>query len=579
MTTSFSPSATADAAASGNRNDLSSAYVASVRRRWVKPLVIGLTFMGLGGGAWALTEWTRSQQTLATLDLTEVASRTFDVILKEKGELKAAKSTDVICEVEGRSTIISLIPEGTAVQKGDLLVQLASDEIEDRIRQEELKEANAITAVEVARTDLDVQRDKNMSDVRKADLTIELARLELEKYQKGEWAQRLKDAEVAIEQATIMLERREEDFAAAKQLYEKKYVTKTEYQEDEFNHQKAIWDLDKAKKAKEVLEAYTHVAELRQKESDYEEAQKERVRVEKNAEAQELQKQRSLEGKEKELALIQDQLAKFRRQQEKCRITAPTQGFVVYFSESGRFMSNDNQIREGGTVHERQVILSLPDTTEMLVVVRVHEAKTNKLVLGQSVRVSVEGIPGRVFEGKVTKIAALADTQNRWLNPDLKEYETEITLDASEAVLKPGVTAYAEILVDSVTDKLAVPVQSIYARGGKRYVFRADGSNPAYAEVTLGAIGNEWAEIREGLKLGDDILLAYGDEQKRLIPEPRDVDGNSGPAGDRLNPHGGQAGKSTPKPAGQGETSRTVTPKGAGKSASANADSSTKVRG
>ena len=35
-----------------------------------------------------------------------------------------------------------------------------------------------------------------------------------------------------------------------------------------------------------------------------------------------------------------------------------------------------------------------------------------------------------VLTGSVTKIAAVADTQNRWLNPDLKEYETEITLDA-----------------------------------------------------------------------------------------------------------------------------------------------------
>lgn len=489
------------------------------RRRWVKPVVFFLVVAGLAGAAWAVSDWTRSRIDPDTFDRTRVESRTFDVILKEKGELKAAKSTDVICEVEGRSTIISLIPEGTAVQEGDLLVELASDEIEDRIRQEELKEANAITSVDVARTDLDVQRDQNLSDIRKADLAIELARLELEKYRLGEWAQKLKDAEIAIEEATIMLDRREEDFAAAKQLYEKNFVTKTEYQADEFNYQKAIWELDKAKREKDVLETYTHVAQLRQKESDYEEALKERERVVKNAEAQELQKQRSLEGKEKELALIQDQLAKFRRQQRKCRITAPTQGFVVYYAEGGRFWSNDNQIREGGTVHERQIMLSLPDTTEMQVVVRVHEAKTNKLELGQTVRVTVEGIPGKVFSGKVTKIAVLADTQNRWLNPDLKEYETEITLDYTDVTLKPGVTAYAEIMVDRVEDKPAIPVQAIYARGGKRYVFHAAKSGVSYSEVALGAIGSEWAEVRSGVEPGDEILMAYSDEHKRLIPE------------------------------------------------------------
>ena len=492
------------------------------RRKWVHALLI-LIPVGLASLAWALVNWNQDRLALATLDVATVKPRTFNVVLKEKGELKAAKSTDVICEVEGRSTIISLIPEGTAVQKGDLLVELASDEIEDRIRQDELKEANAITAVEVARTELDVQRDKNLSDIRKADLAIELAQLELERYRQGDWAQKLKDAEIAIEQASIMLERRKEDYEAADKLFEKKYITKTEYEEDKFNYQKAIWELDKAQKAKEVLETYTHVADLRQKEADYEEA----LKV-KNAEAQELQKRRSLEGKEKELELIQDQLAKLRRQRQNCRITAPTQGFVVYYSEGGRFWSNDNQVREGGTVHERQVLLSLPDTSEMLVVVRVHEAKTNKLSLGQRATVTVEGLPGTIFSGTVTKIAALADTQNRWLNPDLKEYETEITLDPTDAPLKPGVTAYTEIMVDRVEDKLAVPVQSVYARGGKRYVFHGAGDDVRYSEVVLGAIGTEWAEIKDGLSSGDQILLAYSDEHKRLIPETR-TDRQTGP--------------------------------------------------
>jgi len=533
----------------------------------------------LGSTAWIAMGWAGNRREFASLDKAIVSPRNFSVVLKEKGELKAAKSTDVVCEVEGRSTIISLIPEGTAVKQGDLLVQLASAEIEDRIRQDELKEANAITAVEVARTQLDVQRDQNLSSVRKSTLNIELARLELAKYEKGDWEQKLKDAQIAIDQATILLERRLEDFNAAKELHARKFITKTDYDEDEFNYQKAIWDLDKARKAKEVLETYTHVAELRQKQSNEEEAVKEHERTVKNAEAEELQKLRSFEGKEKELSLIQDQLKKLRYQKDKCRIVAPTQGFVLYFSgDGGRFMSNDSQIREGATVHERQVLLSLPDTSTMLVVVRVHEAKTNKLSLGQKASVTVEGLPGRVFTGTVTKIAALADTQNRWLNPDLKEYETEITLDQNDPALKPGVTAYSEIMVETVENRLAVPVQSVYSRSGKRYVFRADRNPAQFTEVKLGAIGAEWAEVDDGIKEGDAILLAFSDEHKRLIPEeagagngggasrPGDPqrrmgpprDGSGGPRGPRRGPDG--AGKQTSAAPGSDAANTTQAP-------------------
>lgn len=512
---------TADAAVASVLPSASPTWSRPRRRPWVLPAVGGVVVVAVVTLAWTISGWTRAVRASSEVGSFVVQSRDFNVSLREKGELKAAKSTDIINLVEGKSTIISLVPEGTSVKQGDLLVELASDEIEKRIREEELKEANAVTSVEVARTQLDVQRDKNLSDIRKANLEVELKTLEFEKYREGDWGQKLKDANIAIDQAQILLERRRDDFASAEQLYAKKFITKTEYEEDKFNLQKAEWDLEKARKAKEVLEEYTHRADLRQKESDVEEAQKELVRVTKNAEAEELQKLRSLEGKEKELVLIQDQLAKFRVQRDKCRIFAPTQGFVVYFGGEGGgrgFMgNNDTQIREGATVHERQVLMTLPDTSEMLVVVRVHEAKSSKLALGQRVSVTVEGVPGRALGGAVTKIAQLADTQNRWLNPDLKEYETEITLDPVDLPLKPGVTAVAEILVDSVEQKLAVPVQAIYARGGKRFVFRNQSGAVSPVEVKLGAIGAEYAEVREGLAESESVLLAFSDEHKRMI--------------------------------------------------------------
>lgn len=534
MSTTLS-SSTSESSARASAISLSDAYRPQPKtgrlKVWVVAVVAAMSLVG--GLAWATVRWSRTAQQLANLDVFTVGPRTFTVLLEEKGELKAANSTDIICEVEGRSTIIYLIPEGTAVKEGDLLVELASDEIEDRIRQEELKETNAITAHEAAQTELEIQRDQNASDIRKADLKIELARLALEKYKKGDWEQALKDAQIDIQQATINLKRRTEEFQADKELRAKNFITKTEYDESYFNFKRAEWELEKANKALEVLETYTHVADSRQRESDLEEAIKERDRVVKNADAEELKKVRSLEGKKKELDLIQDQLAKLRTQKEKCRIHAPTQGFVVYFGGFGgrRFFSSGDQIKEGATVHERQTLLSLPDTSEMMATVRVHEAKTDKLQIGQSVVVKVEGMPGQRFTGKVSKIAVVADSQNRWLNPDLKEYETEITLDPTDAPLKPGVTAYCEILVETVEDKLAVPVQTVYTKGGQRYVFQETAREPKPVAIALGAVGTEWAEVTRGLTGGEQILLTFADEHKRLVPDAPPGPPRPGPVG------------------------------------------------
>jgi HlyD family secretion protein len=375
-------------------------------------------------------------------------------------------------------------------------------------------------------------------------LQIDLKGLELNKYQEGDWVQKLKDAQVAIQQADITLERRKQDFDASQKLYDKKYTTQTEYEEAKFNFEKAGWDLDKAKMALEVLNTYTHVAEEKQKVSDLEEAQKEAERVRKNASAEENKALRNVEGRQKELALIQDQLAKFRTQKEKCRIVAPTPGFVVYYSGGGGMrwnMNGDQQIKEGAEVIERQILMQLPDTSSMMVAVRIHEAKTDKLRLDQPVNVSVEGIPGRTFSGKVRKIAPLADSQSSWLNPDLKEYETEILLDPTDVPLKPGVTAHAEIMVTTVEDQIAIPVQAIYAKGGKRYVFRQKGNAAEAIPVQVGPVGNEWAAIESGLDSGDRVLMAFNDDQRRLVPDAPATEDRGGAAGTqrRRGPGGG----------------------------------------
>ena len=494
---------------------------ALTRRAWV-PVIIGVGGIGLACiVVWSVLGWRRSAELASSVQTIIVEPRTFNLVLKEKGELKAAHSTDIKCEVEGRSTIISLIPEGTAVKAGDLLVELASDEIENRIQLEDLKEANAFTAFEAAKSELAIQRDKNASDIRKAELQIELAGLELDKYTKADWVQKLKDADIAIEQAEMGLERREQDYTAYKELYAKDYTTLTELEEAEFNFKKAEWDLEKARMAREVLEKYTHVADLKRRESDHEEAIKECERVKKNAEAERTKKEHTLEGKNKELTLVRDQLAKLRTQRDKCRIVSPTPGFVVYGGDQGHSWrrSSDDQIKEGATVHERQILMQLPDTSSMTIIVRIHEAKTDKLKLGQSVVATIEGIPGRRFTGSVTKIAAVADSQSGWLNPDLKEYETEITLDPTDAPLKPGVTAHAEILVRAIEEKLAVPVQAVYSKNGHRYVFRGTGDKAEPVEVELGGIGTEWAEVASGLSSGDSIFLAFSDEMKRSVPD------------------------------------------------------------
>lgn len=478
--------------------------------------IAGLTWWGVGSVV--------GPDGQGTIDTFQAVRKTFRVSLQEKGELQASESIDIRSEIGGRATIISLVAEGSSVKKGDLLVELASDSIEERVQSEQIQVASARSSAESAMRQLEILKDQNASNIRKAALSLGLKELELEKYTEGVWHQQEQDAELRIEEAEKVHERAQNDFEYSKTLYKKEFITKSEYDTSDFSCYTAEIRLGKAKRDLEILRKYTHVADLQQKESDVDEAEKELVRIKKEAESKLKERESALEARRAELGLKEQKLRRLEDQMSKTKIYAPADGLVVYGAGGGgRHFMTGTQIKEGAEVFERQTILRLPDTSSMKVVVRIHEAQTDKIRLGQEAIIEVEGISHRKFTGKITKIAVLADSQNRWLNPELKEYETEITLNESDPLLKPGVTARAEILIAELADVVAVPVPSVFSKGHKSFVFVGHRDDAEPVEVQLGLASDEFVEIKSGLEPGQSVLLAVSDLLKTRLPEVEEL--------------------------------------------------------
>jgi len=101
-------------------------------------------------------------------------------------------------EVEGKTSIIYLIPEGNQVARGDLLVELDASSLMDARVDQEIKVQNAEAAHVNATENLAVAENQAKSDMDLAVLTLEFARQDLEKYSKGEFPNELKKAEAEI---------------------------------------------------------------------------------------------------------------------------------------------------------------------------------------------------------------------------------------------------------------------------------------------------------------------------------------------------------------------------------------------
>ena len=496
---------------------LSDAATASEPRLRARVILVVVIVLGALAAMWGFSRLFRATGSEGGGQVFVVERRNLPVLLEEKGELEAANSIDIRCELEGRSTVIYLIDEGAHVKKGDLLVELASDEIDEKLRDIEIRVAMARAAHEAAVKEHEILLSENASNIRKAELALEMAVLALERYQEGEKVELKQDADLALEKSKSVLQRAREYRKDSEELFKQGFITQIQLEDDRFSEYEGEIALKKATLALAVLEKYTFPMDLREKQSTVDEAEKELDRTKKSASASEAKSTADADAKKSELSLVREKLEKYQDQKHKAKIHAPSDGLVVYARE-GSWHRAEKMIEEGAQVFERQSLITLPDTSSMKVVIRVHETQIEHLNIGAPAVVELEGYSGRRFSGKVSKIAVLADSQNRWLNPNLKEYETEVLLDGAFTDLKPGATARVEIEMAHLDDVLVAPVQSVFGRGGRYYVFVEDGGDVEPVEVAVGLSSTEYVEIQSGLVAGQHIRLAVTKDEQLLLP-------------------------------------------------------------
>lgn len=177
-------------------------------------------------------------------------------------------------------------------------------------------------------------------------------------------------------------------------------------------------------------------------------------------------------------------------------------------------------IEEGAPVRQRQELLKLPDMSQMVAEIKVHESRVRQLQRGMPAFVKVESIPNRHFRGTVRKVALLPDAQSNWMNPDVKLYSTEILIEEDLPILKPGVSARAEILITKLTNVLSVPLHAVVLHQGKQVCYIDKNGEPTPTPVTTGWFNDQFIEIKSGLQDGDRVLLTPPQEPAATEEDP-----------------------------------------------------------
>jgi len=473
-------------------------------------IIIGLVVVLLLGGAIVGWKAVRSKNTEETVSATIPVKRgPLAINVMESGTIKAREQIIIKNQVEGRTTIIYLIPEGTVVKQGELLVQLDSSTLEDGRIDQDIRVQNAEAAYINAQENLAVVENQAQSDLDLAELKLKFAELDLKKYEEGEYPNQLRKAEADITLAKEELTRAQETLKWSNTLFEEKYISQTELQADELSAKKKDLDVKLSENSKDLLTQYTYQRQKAQLESDVHQAKMALERTRRKAKADVVQAQTDLKAKDAEYRRQQDKLQKIVDQIAKTKITAPADGLVIYATSarSGGFRGNVTPLEEGQDVYERQELIYLPTANSSKAEITVHESNLEKVSVGMPAVVFVDALPGRKFRGTVARIAPLPDAQSMWMNPDLKVYTTEIYLDENDSSLRTGMSCQAEINIGYFSDALYVPVQAVIRVKGSPTVYVKKGGRFVPQAVKIGQDNNVVIHILEGLEEGQDILL------------------------------------------------------------------------
>ncbi len=171
------------------------------------------------------------------------------------------------------------------------------------------------------------------------------------------------------------------------------------------------------------------------------------------------------------------------------KITSKLDGFVA-----------DCDIKEGQVVDVGTPLMTVQELSSVYLTVNINQEDITKVKQGQKAAVSADAFANVNFNGEVVILNPVADSASR-------SFEVKIRINNPDFLLKPGMFAEAEIVIDSPKMVISVPQTAVSGKEGVYYVFIADGNTAERRSVELGETIGQNIEVKSGLEEGEKLIV------------------------------------------------------------------------
>lgn len=207
---------------------------------------------------------------------------------------------------------------------------------------------------------------------------------------------------------------------------------------------------------------------------------------------------------------FKDKIAKYMTALAATTIKAPEDGIVMFAKDwSGKTYGKDSEIGIWNPL-----IATLPDMSVAISETYIREIDISKVQVNDSVRLTIDALPDKVFWGKVVKIATIGEDHKDF---DMKAFKVIVRLEKSDKEMKPGMSVNNDIIIASYKDKLLVPLKAVFSKDGKQIVYLKNGGSITEQEIQLIAQNEEFGVVEKEVQESDVVLLYQPESYKKEV--------------------------------------------------------------
>ncbi len=159
-------------------------------------------------------------------------------------------------------------------------------------------------------------------------------------------------------------------------------------------------------------------------------------------------------------------------------------------------------VTSGETIGMSSRLLTIADIASVWVLANVSERDLGEVRVGDEVSIRLAAYHGESFRGRITYGGDLVDTRTRTAHVRCEVQNRGLRI-------KPGMFASVDIPTGSTHETVAVPAEAIQEIGDRTVVFvRTEGAEFERRSVTAGIESDGWVEIRDGLRVAEEVIAA-----------------------------------------------------------------------